>query len=74
MSSREWPECDCGLITRRWTSWTDDNPGRRFFGCSQYGKRSHCKFFEWYDPPICPRGAEVILDLRHNQNLEEQLH
>ncbi|KAF8099956.1 hypothetical protein N665_0234s0004 [Sinapis alba] len=28
--------CRCGLPAKIVTSWTDNNPGRRFFGCLLY--------------------------------------
>ena len=33
--------CRCNMGGRRlkavrWTSWTDENPGRRFYGCKNY--------------------------------------
>lgn len=28
--------CRCGLPAKIVTSWTDNNPGRRFFGCPLY--------------------------------------
>ncbi|RYE13696.1 MAG: hypothetical protein EOP45_20800 [Sphingobacteriaceae bacterium] len=33
---RRRPSCPCGLPSIQRTSWTDENPGRRFFGCSRY--------------------------------------
>ncbi|XP_059429311.1 disease resistance protein Roq1-like, partial [Corylus avellana] len=82
MSSREPPKCYCGLRTHLTTSWTDDNPGRRFFGCARYGEQSHCNFFDWYDLPICERGAKLIIEMREEilemreeiEMLEGQLH
>ncbi|KAB1224386.1 Receptor-like protein 12 [Morella rubra] len=32
--------CNCGLQASLRTSWTEKNPGRRFFGCPRYGKKS----------------------------------
>ena len=32
--------CHCGLLAPRWTSWTNWNPGRRFFGCRYYDQVS----------------------------------
>ena len=28
--------CYCGVVARLYTSWTVQNPGRRFFGCKNY--------------------------------------
>ncbi|XP_057438970.1 uncharacterized protein LOC130730850 [Lotus japonicus] len=45
------PICDCGFQAPLVTSWTGDNPGRKFYGCGlfkKHGKRV-CRFFVWYD-------------------------
>ncbi|CAI0433330.1 unnamed protein product, partial [Linum tenue] len=34
------------------TSWTDANPGRRFYGCSKFGTNRACNYFRWYDPAL----------------------
>jgi len=57
-------ECYCGMKTYLRTSWTDKNPGRRFFGCAQYGKGQHCKYFEWFEPRLCERGGKLVFELR----------
>ena len=36
--------CKHGLKAHRWTSWTDVNPGRRFYGCRFYNHVSFEKF------------------------------
>nr|POF21489.1 hypothetical protein CFP56_51620 [Quercus suber] len=30
-------------------SWTNNNPGRRFYGCPNYWIGKKCKFFQWVD-------------------------
>ncbi|XP_019183765.1 PREDICTED: uncharacterized protein LOC109178688 [Ipomoea nil] len=71
--SVEIRECECGneLVIR--TSWTDRNPGRRFFHCSESPGRKGCGFFEWTDPPMCPRSICIIPGLlkRINRDREE---
>uniref|UniRef100_A0A2N9FDZ9 GRF-type domain-containing protein n=1 Tax=Fagus sylvatica TaxID=28930 RepID=A0A2N9FDZ9_FAGSY len=42
------------------TSWTAQNPGRRFYGCVNYWTGNGCNYFEWADEVICERGKEVI--------------
>ncbi|XP_057426309.1 uncharacterized protein LOC130719715 [Lotus japonicus] len=45
------PLCDCGFEAPAVTSWTGENPGRKFYGCGLFkihGKRV-CRFFVWYD-------------------------
>ncbi|XP_057771070.1 uncharacterized protein LOC130990858 [Salvia miltiorrhiza] len=60
--------CTCEIDGRRlraviMTSWTDENPGRRFYGCRNW-KTKNCGFFDWLDEPISERGKEVINELK----------
>jgi hypothetical protein len=57
-------ECYCGMKAYLRTSWTDKNPGRQFFGCTQYGKGQHCKYFEWFEPRLCERGGKLVFEMR----------
>nr|POE50524.1 hypothetical protein CFP56_27985 [Quercus suber] len=45
-------------------SWTDNNLGRRFYGCSNYWIGKKCKFFQWVDDEICERGKVLIPEMR----------
>ncbi|KAK9049677.1 hypothetical protein SSX86_031354 [Deinandra increscens subsp. villosa] len=58
--------CYCGHQTTIRTSWTDANPGRRFYSCAQ--KESSCNFFLWVDPPMCRRAVEIIPGLLRSIN------
>ncbi|KAK4415017.1 hypothetical protein Salat_2608800 [Sesamum alatum] len=51
--------CICGNETVVRTSWTNNNPGRRFRACAGYNG-SYCGSFEWVDPPMCRRARDVI--------------
>ncbi|KAL3618533.1 hypothetical protein CASFOL_037615 [Castilleja foliolosa] len=54
--------CFCGLRVPMWTSWTDDNPSRRFIGCPNYkDSSSNCKFFAWIDPEISEGSKKSVL-------------
>ncbi|KAL3644635.1 hypothetical protein CASFOL_009815 [Castilleja foliolosa] len=54
--------CFCGLRAPMWTTWTDDNPGRRFIGCPNYkDSSSNCKFFAWVDPEINEGAKKSVL-------------
>ncbi|KAL3834009.1 hypothetical protein ACJIZ3_008745 [Penstemon smallii] len=61
------------------TSWIKQNPGRRFLRCPGVSGR-RCDFFEWVDPYICDRAAQIILGLLvrmthvegHNRELQTQ--
>nr|KAJ0216477.1 hypothetical protein LSAT_V11C300119530 [Lactuca sativa] len=57
-------------VCRKWaivrTSWTDNNPGRRFWGCPD--PNSSCGFIGWYDEPMCARSKVIIPGLLRTIN------
>ncbi|PWA95313.1 zinc finger, GRF-type [Artemisia annua] len=53
-------QCWCGQTAVVRTSWTNRNPGRRFYGC--------CDFIDWYDPPMCARSVSIIPGLLRARN------
>ncbi|KAK5770600.1 hypothetical protein PVK06_046751 [Gossypium arboreum] len=59
------PVCYCGNSAKLNTCWSNNNLGRRFFGCKQFdsGFRKSCRFFSWFDPPLTPRLRVVLLGL-----------
>ncbi|KAG8482721.1 hypothetical protein CXB51_024032 [Gossypium anomalum] len=59
------PVCYCGNPAKLNTSWSNDNPGRRFFGCKKFSSafRKPCRFFSLFDPPLTPRLRVVLLGL-----------
>ncbi|KAH1033539.1 hypothetical protein J1N35_045713 [Gossypium stocksii] len=59
------PLCYCGNPAKLNMSWSHDNPGRRFFGCMNFGNRFRkpCRFFSWFDPPLTPPSRVVLLGL-----------
>ncbi|GLU08412.1 hypothetical protein SLE2022_253260 [Rubroshorea leprosula] len=62
--------CFCGLKAPRIMSWSEKNPGRRFFGCPIYdpmNKKQQCKYFVWYDQYFSFRAKEVISWLHNNK-------
>ncbi|KAL2545871.1 uncharacterized protein Fot_15104 [Forsythia ovata] len=52
--------CYCGQFSVIKTSWTENNPSRRFRGCTFYGRPDACDYFSWVDPPPHPRYKVVI--------------
>ncbi|GJZ46333.1 zinc finger, GRF-type containing protein [Tanacetum coccineum] len=48
----------CGNKAKIKTSWTDRNPGRRFYGCRM--EATNYGFFGWVDPPMCERSLDVL--------------
>nr|GMC80076.1 uncharacterized protein LOC109191851 [Ipomoea batatas] len=69
------PICQCSQPLQLRTSWTNDNPGRRFWVCTKDRGMSvgGCGFVSWYDPPMCSRSKSIIPGLlrRLNRNDEE---
>ncbi|KAK3229136.1 hypothetical protein Dsin_001017 [Dipteronia sinensis] len=54
------PKCLCEISARHFTSWTDSNPGRHFWGFYNYRGYGNCRFFRWSDPPMCARLKVII--------------
>ncbi|KAL4285264.1 hypothetical protein GQ457_16G010290 [Hibiscus cannabinus] len=65
--------CGCGFPAQLKISWSNDNPGRRFFGCKNYGSLVYrsCRFFSWFDPPMTPRARVIILGLLKRLRADE---
>ncbi|TYG56483.1 hypothetical protein ES288_D08G067300v1 [Gossypium darwinii] len=59
------PVCYYGNPAKLNTSWSNDNPGRRFFRCKKFGSEfgKPCRFFIWFDPPLTPHSQIVLLGL-----------
>ncbi|KAL2461254.1 GRF-type domain-containing protein [Abeliophyllum distichum] len=60
--------CHCGHVPVMKTSWTEGNPGRRFWGCRFYGKAQACNYFDWADPAPHDRYKCVINGLLRKKN------
>ncbi|XP_057791580.1 uncharacterized protein LOC131008643 [Salvia miltiorrhiza] len=65
--------CTCEFEGKRlkasiMTSWTEENPGRRFYRCRNW-KSKNCGYFDWIDEPITERAKEVINHLK-NENVK----
>ncbi|KAK4264571.1 hypothetical protein QN277_025730 [Acacia crassicarpa] len=64
--------CECGLFARLYTSWTEQNLGRRFFGCINYKHGRGYGFFKWHDDEMGARAKDVINELlEHVENLND---
>ncbi|KAL4591993.1 hypothetical protein LXL04_004970 [Taraxacum kok-saghyz] len=61
------PHCLCRVprVAVRRTSWSERNPGRRFYNCPLSLMPGDCKFFDWCDPPLNTHYKELILRLRN---------
>ncbi|KAL8462333.1 hypothetical protein ACS0TY_032584 [Phlomoides rotata] len=62
-----------GVLASVYTSYTEDNPGRRFMRCSIRGT-DDCKYFEWIDDELPPEFKTVAARVAKKKNiLEAQL-
>ncbi|WCJ18266.1 hypothetical protein M5689_000634 [Euphorbia peplus] len=62
--SRRRDICDCGFEAAVRTSWTNDNPGRRFYNCRNKGNRhGSCNYFLWIDDKLEDRPMSIVLGL-----------
>ncbi|KAG7558616.1 Zinc finger GRF-type [Arabidopsis thaliana x Arabidopsis arenosa] len=52
--------CECGKEVMISQSWTDNNPGRRFYRCGA-GRRSVCDYFRWRDVERQTRWQKLAL-------------
>jgi len=55
--------CYCGVDSPLVTAWTDENLGRKFYGCGSYFQRKRCKFFRWFDLEVPHRQKKIIRGL-----------
>ncbi|XP_009783062.1 uncharacterized protein [Nicotiana sylvestris] len=52
-----------GVSPKLNTSWTQLNPGRRFFACKIRKKKVGCDYFCWYDDKIPTQAKNIIWGL-----------
>ncbi|GKB93893.1 zinc finger, GRF-type containing protein [Tanacetum coccineum] len=64
--------CVCGLEAVIRTSWTNQNPGRRFYGCPTCSLTC-VNILRWYDPPMCQRSIQIIPWLLRSRNELEEI-
>nr|GFA02215.1 zinc finger, GRF-type [Tanacetum cinerariifolium] len=53
-------------------SWTNRNPGRRFYGCPTLSPTC-VNFLRWYDPPMCQMSVQIIPGLLRLRNELEEI-
>lgn len=59
-------KCKCGIPAKIVTSWTHDNPGRKFYVCKfsdYHSGREGCGYFGWHDKNMEGWQKAVINDL-----------
>ncbi|KAL2541322.1 GRF-type domain-containing protein [Abeliophyllum distichum] len=65
--------CMCGSTATMRTARTENNPGKRFLGCSFYGRPDACDYFKLVDPIVHPRYKSVINGLLRSANQKDTL-
>ncbi|WMV38663.1 hypothetical protein MTR67_032048 [Solanum verrucosum] len=67
--------CRCGNEALLKTSWTQLNPGRRFFTCRISKKMGGCDYFLWYEDRHPPQANRVMWGLLKKVNaFDEKLN
>ncbi|XP_019195432.1 PREDICTED: uncharacterized protein LOC109189132 [Ipomoea nil] len=64
-------ECKCENQLKVITSWTNENPGQRFWVCRDNGN-ARCRFIQWFGPPMCKRSKKIIPGLFKRLNKEDE--
>ncbi|KAK9756584.1 hypothetical protein RND81_01G107700 [Saponaria officinalis] len=76
-SSKMVMNCNCGIPATIKTSWTFQNPSRKFATCKFYNLESEmrgCSFFEWVDEDMTEWQRKLINQLlNENKCLKNQL-
>ncbi|KAK4853247.1 hypothetical protein QYF36_005914 [Acer negundo] len=66
--------CVYGRKAQIYTSWTDSNLRKQFWGCTNYRGDLKSRYFRWFDPLICARSKQIIHGLlRRLRELEMRL-
>ncbi|CAL4898341.1 unnamed protein product [Urochloa decumbens] len=55
--------CRCGRKTPCWISWSDENPGRRYYRCPSGLMPGDCSFFRWIDREATEFERQLLCDL-----------
>ncbi|KAL8465030.1 hypothetical protein ACS0TY_034489 [Phlomoides rotata] len=63
-------DCYCRRMALICTSWTDENPGKRF-ATYMNSKRDGCSFWAWKDDPMFRRSKMIIPGLLRRINANE---
>ncbi|KAG2556708.1 hypothetical protein PVAP13_8NG193104 [Panicum virgatum] len=56
--------CLCNRKAPCWTSWSDDNPGRRYYICPSGLKPGDCDYYAWIDRQATEYERILLCDLR----------
>ncbi|KAL4589524.1 hypothetical protein LXL04_002431 [Taraxacum kok-saghyz] len=57
--------CYCGIEAPCTISWSDKNPGRRYYGCRYWPDENvECGYFDWYDDEVSEWYKQVLNELK----------
>ncbi|XVF41901.1 hypothetical protein PTKIN_Ptkin01aG0317700 [Pterospermum kingtungense] len=60
--------CKCKKLVVRVTSWSESNPGRRYYICPDFQEvEGGCGYFKWYDPSMCDRAKQLLNQFRDSE-------
>ncbi|KAG2570585.1 hypothetical protein PVAP13_7KG052845 [Panicum virgatum] len=57
-------KCPCNRKAPCWTSWSDDNPGQRYYRCPSGLKPGDCGYYVWIDRQTTQYNWILLCDLR----------
>ncbi|KAJ1270019.1 hypothetical protein BS78_06G022500 [Paspalum vaginatum] len=55
--------CNCRMKAAKLTSWTEENPGLRYYRCRRARTGSDCGYFEWIDGTHTSYMKKLVVDL-----------
>ncbi|KAL4564931.1 hypothetical protein LXL04_029007 [Taraxacum kok-saghyz] len=57
--------CYCGEEAPCTISWSENNPGRRYYGCKYWpNEKEECGYFDWYDNATTDWYKKLLNDLK----------
>ncbi|KAL4586046.1 hypothetical protein LXL04_010677 [Taraxacum kok-saghyz] len=62
--------CYCGKEAPCTISWSEKNPGRRYYGCKYWpDEKEDCGYFDWYDDETSDWYKKLLNDLKPKRKI-----